>query len=379
MPKHLIDHLSDIPDPRSGNHLRHNLIDVLTIALTATICAIDSFTDMEEFGYARKEWFESFLELPNGIPSHDTFARVFSLLDPEAVERRFMNWTADVYTLTQGEVVPIDGKTLRGSHHRAGNKRAIHTLCAWATEQKAVLAQRKVDGKTNEITVIPDLLDLLKLKGCVVTIDAMGCQKDIAAKIREKEADYVLALKGNQSSLRDDVQLYLEDAQKNAFKDVPHSSYKQVEKGHGRIDIRRYWTTDAIDFLDQKEEWKDLKTIGMVESERQIGNRVSVERRFYLSSLESDAKTFAKTVRQHWQIENGLHHVLDVTFREDEQRMRLKNSAQNMALMRRCVVNLLKQETTSKRSIRGKRLKAGFDFPYLKTVLALAYRLSERS
>lgn len=379
MPKHLIDHLNAIPDPRIGNHLRHNLIDVLTIALTATICAIDSFTDMEEFGYARQEWFESFLELPNGIPSHDTFARVFSLLDPEAVERCFINWTADVYTLTQGEVVAIDGKTLRGSHHRANNKRAIHTLCAWATEQKAVLAQRKVEGKTNEITVIPDLLDLLNLKGCVVTLDAMGCQKDIAAKIKEKKADYVLALKGNQSSLHDDVQLFLEDAQKNAFKDVPNSFYKHVEKGHGRIDIRRYWTTDAIDFLDQKDEWKALKTIGMVESERQIGDRVSVERRFYLSSLPSDAKQFANAVRQHWQIENGLHHVLDVTFREDEQRMRLKNSAQNRALLRRCVVNLLKQETTSKRSSRGKRLKAGFDFPYLKTVLALAYRLSERS
>nr|WP_239984994.1 ISAs1 family transposase [Sporolactobacillus pectinivorans] len=349
------------------------------MALTATICAIDSFTDMEEFGYARKEWFESFLELPNGIPSHDTFARVFSLLDPETVERCFMNWTADVYTLTEGEIVAIDGKTLRGSHHRAANKRAIHTLCAWATEQKAVLARRKVEGKTNEITVIPELLDLLKLKGCIVTIDAMGCQKDIAAKIREKEADYVLALKGNQSTLHEDVRLYLEDAQKNAFKDVPHSFYKQVEKGHGRVDVRRYWTTDAIDFLDQKEEWKGLKSVGVVESERQTGDQVSVERRFYLSSLSSDAKTFAKAVRQHWQIENGLHHVLDVTFREDEQRMRLKNSAQNMALLRRCVVNLLKQETTSKRSIRGKRLKAGFDFPYLKTVLALAYRLSDRS
>lgn len=227
--------------------------------------------------------------------------------------------------------------------------------------------------------MIPDLLDLLALKGCVVTIDAMGCQKDIAAKIKEKKADDVLALKGNQSSLHDDVQLFLEDAQNNAFKDVPHSFYKHVEKGHGRIDIRRYWTTDAIDFLDQKDDWKALKTIGMVESERQIGDRVSVDRRFYLSSLPSDAKQFAKAVRGHWQIENGLHHVLDVTFREDEQRMRLKNSAQNMALLRRCVVNLLKQETTSKRSMRGKRIKAGFDFPYLKTVLALAYRLSERS
>lgn len=174
IPKHLIDHLSDIPDPRIGNHLRHNLIDVLTIVLTATICAIDSFTDMEEFGYVRQEWFESFLELPNGILSHDTFARIFSILDPEAVERCFMNWTADVYTLTQGEVVAIDGKTLCGSHHRANNKRAIHTLCAWAKEQKAVLAQRKVEGNTYEITVIPDLLDLLNLKGCVVTIGAMG-------------------------------------------------------------------------------------------------------------------------------------------------------------------------------------------------------------
>lgn len=242
----------------------------------------------------------------------------------------------------------IDGKTLRGSHHRADNKRAIHTLCAWATEQKAVLAQRKVEGKTNEITVIPELLDLLKLKGCIVTIDAMGCQKDIAAKIKEKKADYVLALKGNQSSLHDDVQLLLEDTQKNAFQGVPHSFYKQVEKGHGRVDVCCYWITGTLDFLDQKEDWQGLKSIGMVESERQIDDQLSVERRFYLSSLPSDAETFAKAVRGHWQIENGLHHVLDVTFREDQQRMRLKNSAQNMALMRRCVVNLLKQEATSK-------------------------------
>jgi predicted transposase YbfD/YdcC len=351
---------SNITEPRESNK-RHKLIDILTIALCAVICGADTWEDIEEFGHIKKDWFERFLELPHGIPAHDTFARVFASIDPKEFQQAFIRWVEAIRTITK-EIIAIDGKTLRRSH--AKDASPLHLVSAWALENRMVLGQVKTKEKSNEITAIPELLQVLELKGCIITIDAMGCQKAIAETIIKKKADYVLGLKGNQGTLHDDVKLYFED-----FKDNPYDCYETIDGDHGRIETRRYWTTSHIDWLSDKASWKNLSTIVMVQRERLIDGKTSNETSYYITSLKSDAKTIARAIRGHWGIENSLHWVLDIGFREDESRIRKDHAPANFAIIRHMALNLLRHETSCKRSIKGKRLKAGWDTEYLGKIL----------
>ena len=370
-PISIIDHFSVIPDPRIERRKEHKLIDILTIAMCAVLCGADEFTEMEEFGAAKEEWFRTFLQLPNGIPSHDTFGRVFSLIDNRAFCECFTSWVSADTAELGVKLIAIDGKTSRRSHDKSRNKQAIHMVSAFATELGLTLGQVKTDEKSNEITAIPALLSRLTLSGCIVTIDAMGCQRQIAEKIVDKGGDYVLALKGNQGALHEDVRLFFDDSASGGFKDVRHDYYETVEKGHGRIETRRYWTVNDVGWLPEAKKWRGFKMIGMVESEREVGGSKTVERRYYIGSLENNARVFGSSVRNHWAIENKLHWSLDVTFREDDSRIRIGEAAANMAVLRQMAVNILRQEKTLKRGMKTKRLKAGWDETYLVKLLGL--------
>jgi len=369
----LIEHLEKISDPRREITKRHKLIDILVIAICATMCGAEAWTEMEEFGEAKEEWLRTFLELPNGIPSHDTFRRVFMRVKPSEFQRSFLSWVKELAGLVKAELVNIDGKHLRGTRSRQDKrdgKEGLRMVSAWASEQRLVLGQVKTAEKSNEITAIPELLRMLEIAGCIVTIDAMGCQKEIAAQIINQEADYVLSLKGNQGTLHRDVAEYFEWAEKIKFKGIEHSFTATIEKDHGRLEERRCWVTEDVEWLLQREAWVGLKSIVMVESVREIiGQTQTTERRYFISSLAADAKEALRCVRGHWAIENSLHWVLDVAFREDACRIREKNAAENMALLRHLVLNLLKQEKSCKRGIKTKRLKAGWDESYLLKVL----------
>lgn len=368
----LFEHFATLPDPRVERTKEHQLLDILTIAICAIICGADSFVEMEEFGAAKQEWLATFLALPSGIPSHDTFTRLFAALDPEAFSRCFLAWVQATVAHTEGAVIAVDGKIARRSHDRGAGKAAIDMVSAWASANGVVLGQRATDEKSNEITAIPALLDLLLLRGCIVTIDAMGCQTAIAAKIVEKGADYVLALKENHDTLYHEVQHLFADADETGGPDYTIDAARTVDGGHGRVEIRRYWTiSDAatLAHLDPEGAWTGLRGIGMVEAERRLGGEVTRERRYYLTSL-TDAATFGRAARGHWGIENGLHWVLDMAFREDESRVRLGHGAENMIVLRHLAVNLLKREQTTKVGIKAKRLKAGWDERYLLRILA---------
>ena len=368
-PTSLIHHFSVIVDPRVERGKEHGLIDVILIALCAMLCGAETFVDFQDFGKAKQDWLRTFLDLPNGIPSHDTFGRIFAMLDPTQFCECFRNWTQSMRTAISGEIVAIDGKTLRRSHDRTNGKKAIHMVSAWARENGMVLGQIKVDEKSNEITAIPELLRVLELTGCIVTIDAMGCQKKIATEICNADADYVLALKGNQETIHNEVRTFLEDAQSNGFAKVPYTHLETVEKEHGRIETRRYSITGEIDWMADRLEWEGLRSIGMVESVRDIQGVVTTERRFFLCSIPPDAATFARAVRGHWAIENTLHWSLDVSFGEDQCRVRAGYAAQNLALLRHMTINILKADTTKKRGIKGKQKNAAWDLSYLLSLL----------
>ncbi|MEB3267764.1 MAG: ISAs1 family transposase [Leptolyngbya sp.] len=367
----LLTHFASLEDPRDRRGKEHLLLDIVSLTICAVICGADSWTDIEEYGRAKADWLGTFLSLPNGIPSHDTIARVFARLDPEQMQQCFVNWIAAISQLSQGEIVAIDGKTVRGSYERNGGQGAIHMVSAWASANRLVLGQRKVDEKSNEITAIPELLAVLAIAGCVVTIDAMGCQREIAAAIVEKGADYVLALKDNQPSLFEDVQWLFEQAESVQFQDVEHDVARSVNKGHGRLEIRRCWTLSGteLDYLVQKPRWQGLQTIAMIESERRVNGKVTRERRYYLSSLGQDAAVLNAAIRTHWAIENGLHWVLDVAFAEDSCRIRKDHAPQNMSVLRQIALNLLGQDKSTKVGIRAKRKKAGWDDAYLIKIL----------
>ncbi len=366
----ILTYFADLQDPRVERTKEHRLLDIVAIAICAVICGADSWVDIEAYGQAKQDWLRQFLLLPSGIPSHDTFARVFARLDPQQLQQCFLNWIRAISKLTGGEVVAIDGKQLRHSYDKGANKGAIHMVSAWATSNRLVLGQRQVDEKSNEITAIPALLSILELSGCIVTLDAMGTQKDIASAIIKQGADYVLALKGNQTSLHEDVQWLFEQAHQSQFAQVSHNFHQTIDKGHGRIEIRRCWTLSDLDYLVQKQQWKGLQSIAMIQAERRINGTTTTETRFYISSLSGNAQQIADAVRSHWAIENSLHWVLDVSFGEDHCRIRTENAAQNFALLRQIALNLLTQEKTAKVGVKAKRKKAGWDDAYLCKVLA---------
>lgn len=364
-------YFSAIPDPRVQRTQAHSLHDILMISICALLCGAENFVEFQRFGEAKRAWLAGFLKLPNGIPSHDTFGRVFALLDPRQFSECFTNWTRSLRQSFSAEIIAIDGKTLRRSHDRAKGREPIHMVSAWARENGLVLGQRKVEAKSNEIIAIPELLRALDLAGSLVTIDAMGCQKQIAQAIGEAEADYVLALKANQGTLHGEVESFLEDAHANGFAGLAHDFLETTEKGHGRRETRRYWISEDIEWLTAHDQWAHLRAIGMVESTRASAGQVSTERRFYITSLGADAATFARAVRGHWAIENSLHWSLDVSFHEDQCRVRTGHAAENFAILRHLVLNLLKADTTKKVGLTAKQKCAGWDHRYLLSLLSI--------
>jgi predicted transposase YbfD/YdcC len=376
----LFEHFKTIPDPRVNRTLDHDLVDVLVIAVCCLLCAGESFNDIEDFGRAKEDWFKTFLRLRNGIPSHDTFNRVFAALDPKAFLECFLSWTQSLRAAIPQEIVALDGKALRRALNAEESPKYV--VSAWAESNNLVLGQLKVEDKSNEITALPELLRALELAGCIVTLDAMGCQKKIAREIIEADADYVLALKGNQESVHREVKTFLDDAivqgqqARAPGAPVPPQAaalvfLETVEKDHGRLETRRYWQSDRLEWFADLSKWEGLRSVGVVESVRQIGGRVTVERRYYLSSLKLDVATFARAVRGHWGVENKVHWVMDVCFREDQSRARTGHAAANLATLRRLALNLLKKEKTKRRGIRGKQLNASWDHAYLLRLLGV--------
>jgi predicted transposase YbfD/YdcC len=367
------EHFSDLADPRMDRTKHHQLLDIIAIAICGVICGADSWVDLELFGRSKEAWLKRFLSLPNGIPSHDTFGRVFARLDPQQFAQCFTSWVKAVSQLTQGQVIAIDGKTLRRSHDRANGKSAIHLVSAWASANHLVLGQLKVDDKSNEITAIPELLAVLDLSGCIVTIDAMGCQKAIARQIVEQGADYVLALKENQGRLHREVTDTLERGMASGFEGLEHDFHQTVGKGHGRIETRQCWVVsepEVLEYLNGDGAWEGLGSVAMVRSKRVLGEEEEIEDRYYISTLPGDAQRLLEATRTHWEIENCVHWVLDIAFDEDSCRVRQGNAPQNLAVVRHIALNLLKMEQTSKGGVKARRKRAGWDEDYLLKVLS---------
>ena len=363
-----LKHFADLRDPRVERTREHLLEEILLITIAAVLSGANGWNEIEDYAYSKHAWLKSFLTLPSGIPSHDTFNRVFSALDPEELEKGFVAWVSSIAKLTAGEVVAIDGKTLRGASEPSkkgpGKKAIVHMVSAWANSNCLVLGQRRVDEKSNEITAIPKLLDALELSGTVVTIDAMGCQRTIAEKIVAKKADYILAVKENQGNLFAEI--------KDSFQMLAADAVAlEIDYGHGRIEQRRCSVIADLSLVEKAAEWASLQGLVRIESERhhKATGKIETEIRYYITSLAPNAERLNGSIRQHWGIENKLHWVLDMGFNEDQDRKRAGYAAQNFSVLNRIALNLLKQDKTSKRGVHGKRLKAGWDNDYLLHLL----------
>lgn len=360
-----LSYFAELKDPRVARTREHLLEEILLIAIAAILSGANGWNEIENYGKAKIDWLRTFLTLPSGIPSHDTFNRVFAALDPAELERGFVAWVSSIARLTAGEVVAIDGKALKGSR-KTGNKGMVHMVSAWANANNLVLAQRKVDDKSNEITAIPKLLAALELSGTVVTIDAMGCQRTIAGKIVDKMADYILAVKDNQQRLLDDI--------KDSFRMLAADTVaEEIDCGHGRVERRACAVLGDLSLLDKAADWSGLRSLVRIQAERfhKASGKTEQETRYYISSLRPDAARLNGLIRQHWGIENKLHWVLDVAFNEDHSRKRVGHAAQNFSVLNRIALNLLKQDKTCKVGIHGKRLQAAWDHPYLLKLLGV--------
>jgi predicted transposase YbfD/YdcC len=367
----VLQHFQHLPDPRTGRRKDHNLVARITIGMLAVLCGADGFVAIETYGKANQAWLETVLDLPCGIPSHDTFGRVFGMLEPQELQTSFLAWVSSITEKLGISLIHIDGKTAKGAYDREGQLKALHPVSAWSSEHGLVLAQQKVDRKSNEITAVPLLLKLLQLKGTIVTLDAMGTQIDIARQIKQAEGEYVLALKGNQGKLSQQVKAWFEQAESQNWQGIEFTYHETVEAGHHRLETRQVWAVPVSQFppLHRQSQWLGLTTVVMVRSTRQLWNGTTTQVRFYLSSLAADAQRHNRVIRSHWSIENSLHWVLDVTFNEDASRIRQGYAAENLGLLRRLSVNLLKREP-SKLSLKMKRYKVGMDKNFLLHILA---------
>lgn len=365
-----LKHFEPLEDPRLDNHnKRHELTDILVITILGTICGADSWAEICEFAVAKYDWLKTFLSLPNGIPSHDTFGRVFSLISPDKFEGCFYSWIDSLDINMDKEIIAIDGKSLRGSANKRKGQKPLHLVSAWAVNNSVLLGQVKTSERSNEIEAIPRLLNMLDIQNSIVTIDAMGCQQKIALQIIEQGADYVLSLKENQSSLYQDVKSIFALGEYRKFKKMLNK--RKIEKihDHGRVETRRYTLVSARDPLLFQIRWPGMNSIGMVEVTRTTNKEVEKSKRFFITSLDEDIDGFIKSVRKHWSVEINLHWSLDVSFREDLNRARAGHSAQNLATVRRIALNLLSQEKTHKRGIACKRKTAGWNHKYLLNVI----------
>ncbi len=356
-----LNFFSEIEDPRIERHKLYPLDEIFLTTLCSSICGAESWEDIEDFGKAKLYFLKHYLPFENGTPSHDTFARVFSLIDPKEFKECFLKWVESLQS-SLPTIVSIDGKTLRGSFDRYHDQKPLHLVSAFASNTRLVLAQERVSEKSNEITAIPKLLEVLFLKGAIVTMDAMGCQKEIAKKVKEKKADYILALKKNHGDLYEEIDTFFKNTQNLEVEE-------QCEKGHGRIEIRKCYTSQDIEWVTGHEKWKGLKSIVKVESQRIIGDKTTIEKRYYISSLASSAKEHAFAIRSHWAIENSVHWVLDVVFNEDKNRIRKGNAPENMAIIRHATLNLIRQVEDPKTSLKRRRRRALYSDEYLANIL----------
>ena len=367
------DNFGGLTDSRVEGRCSYPLVEVITIAICAIIAGANSWVEVETFGKSKEKWLRERLKLENGIPSHDTFGDVFGMVDAEEFQSSFTRWVGQAFGATRGQVIAIDGKVTRRSHDKSISKDAIHLVSAWASGSGIILGQRQVDGKSNEITAIPELLCLLDISGCIVTIDAMGCQKKIARIIRDENADYLLCVKENQANLWQDIQDWFAYADQVDFHGMTHDYHQTINKGHGRIEIRCCWTVSdplAFEYIRHHEGWVDLQTIVRLYRERRFPDRIEKETSYYISSLPPRAPLILDASRLHWSVENSLHWVLDVIFRDDDSRIRKNNGPQNMSLLRRLALNIIKRDT-SKGSLRQKRYRAALDDSFLLQLLSL--------
>jgi predicted transposase YbfD/YdcC len=368
----LLGHFANLTDPRVERTKRYPLMEIIFLIISATISGCDGWKSIRDFGILKLYWLRQFLPYAEGIPVDDTIARVMRRLNTKEFQNCFINWMQDISKTTSGDVVAIDGKTLRRSYDAGSDKSAIHMVSAWSSANGVVLGQEKTNEKSNEITAIPELLNVLSLKGCIVSIDAMGCQKNIAKKITQKKADYVLALKGNHGHLHSDVKTFFFTSLENNFKNIQHDFHEETDAGHGRVETRQCWVIDAKRYeksFFQLKDWALLKSIIMVKSKRVLGNKQTEDTRFYLSSCEPCANKLLEVTRKHWSIENSLHWALDVTFREDESRIRKGAAPENFAIFRHIAMNLIKSNTSIDASVKRKRFMASLDDEVRKTLI----------